>query len=194
MNSYELKKCLEYFYRGNVKTVDIQVLNLSQVESLQIKKKYSLVVVFIPGHPTEKNLGHFVCFNILKKKGKVIRCEFFDTFNKPVNFYFENFPLSSICNDHPVFQGDNDNDCALQVLYYGCLRRGFTYESALNHIDNLTEDFRSRVILFNYQNIVDNVNLRPQREELMYPRVKKYVLGYLENVKNNGQLGVTKSA
>lgn len=187
MNSKELEASLHHIFQGfNPDTFEVKVITKSELYNFKISKPRTFLVVFVQAHPSNNKVGHFVCFTV-RKSGKFIDLfEFFDTFSKPVDFYFKDLPFETTCLDHPVYQDDDSKDCALICLFYILQMQWAPYARVIEHFDHLAN---SKYLLTKcrdyYLNISYNITHAPEKEDdvIYLPQEKKLALLYLENQK-----------
>lgn len=181
MNSQVIEAALKFMYRGNPRLLDIQVITQHQVYSFKIKKKYTILVVFVQGHEVFDNFGHFLIFFIRKFGTKIQSFQYFDSYSKPIQFYFEKFPFKVESISHPCFQ-QNDNTCGFIILYFAGLRTIYSFTDTIEYLNDLyNQAIVTEMAVAHFHHIFENLAIRPSRKVVYFPRDKNLVIDYVRN-------------
>lgn len=190
MNSYELQKALDFIFRAYCeRSYEVKIVTEAELLTHQITKPKTFLVVFVQGHPQDKKTGHFLLFVVNKLGLQIDPYEFYDTYNKPVEFYFKNLPFETVCLPHLVHQNDDSSDCALYILFFILQRQHAPHSRVLEHFDSLKQrNYLHTKCSDYYLNISYNITDSPLDYGTItyYPRQKQIVLQYFDK-KNNGQ-------
>lgn len=181
MNSQDILAALKYMYRGNQRYIDFKLLREREINSLKIKKRFTILVVFVQGDAERENYGHFLIFTVRKNKGKIINFQYFDSYAKNLTFYFENFPFQVESISHPPFQGNN-RYCGFIILYFAALRTIYTFSDTIEYLTDLyNQAIVCEMALAHYHHISDCLTIRPYRKDLYFSRNKTLVIEYLNS-------------